>query len=84
MSVVVAKVYEDRIERVADSICVRGWSKVNGDQDKHVKMLKYNDMILGGCGKCEETNLFFHYMKTHVIEMMDYQNVLEYILEFKR
>lgn len=84
MSVIVAKVYEDRIEVAADSICVRGWSKVHGDQDKHVKMLKYNGMILGGCGSCEETNLFFHYMKTHTIEKMDYQNVLEFVLEFKR
>mgnify|MGYP003304388099 CR=1 FL=1 len=64
MSVVVAKVYTDRIEMASDSIAVRGWSKVNNAANKIIKMMKYNDMIIGGCGTAEETSLFFHYMKT--------------------
>lgn len=84
MSVVVARVYKNRIEMAADSICVRGWSKVNGDSKKRVKMIKYHDMILGGCGYAEETSLFFMYMKTHVIENVDEQGVLDFVLEFKR
>ena len=84
MSVVVAKVYEDRIEMAADSICTRGWSMINGDTTIPVKMVKHHDMILGGCGLAEETQLFFMYMKTHVIEEADEQGVLNFVLEFKR
>ncbi len=84
MSVVVAKVYPDRIEMAADSICVHGWSKVNGDMKNHTKMQKYNGMIIGGCGRAEETSLFFHYMKTHSIENVDEKGVLDFVIEFVR
>ena len=84
MSVVVARVYEDKIEMAADSICVRGWSRVDGDMKNCVKMLKHNNMILGGCGYAEETSIFFHYIKTHTIEVMDEKGVLDFVIEFKR
>lgn len=84
MSVVVCKVYKDRIEMASDSIAVRGWTKLNNAHNKIVKMMKYNDMIIGGCGLSEEISLFFHYMKTHTIENMDEKGVLDYILEFRR
>lgn len=29
-------------------------------------------------------SLFFHYMKTHIIENMDEKNVLDFAIEFKR
>lgn len=84
MSVVVCKVHKDKIEMASDSIVVRGWTKLNNAQNKVVKMMKYNDMIIGGCGNADEISLFFHYMKTHTIEIMDEKNVLDFVIEFTR
>ena len=84
MSVVVAKIYKDKIEMSSDSIAVKGWTKINNAQNKVVKLMKYNDMIIGGCGLSEEISLFFHYMKTHTIENVDEKGVLDFILEFRR
>jgi len=84
MSVVVCKINKNTIEMASDSIVVQGWTKLNNAQNKVVKMMKHNDMIIGGCGVAEESSLLFHYMKTHTIEEMDEKNVLDYILEFRR
>lgn len=84
MSVVVCKVSKDKIEIASDSIVVCGWTKLNNPQNKVVKMMKYNDMIIGGCGTAEEESLLFHYMKTHTIEDMDEKSVLDFIIEFRR
>lgn len=84
MSVVVCKVNKDKIEMASDSIVVAGWTKLNNAQNKIVKMMKYNDMIIGGCGNADEMSLFFHYMKTHTIENMDEKSVLDFAIEFRR
>lgn len=84
MSVVVAKVYKDRIEMAADSIAVKGWSKIPSADKKFAKMQKINDMIVGGVGLAEETSLLYHYMKTHTIENVDEKGVLDFLIEFRR
>lgn len=84
MSVVVCKVYKDKIEMASDSIAIRGWSKVNNAQNKIVKLMKHNNMIIGGCGSSEEISLLFHYMKTHTIEDVTEKGILDFIIEFKR
>lgn len=84
MSVVVCKVYKDKIEMASDSIAVKGWTKVNNAHNKISKLMKYNDMIIGGCGNTDEISLFFHYMKTHTIENMDEKSVLDFAIEFRR
>lgn len=84
MSVVVCKVYKDRIEMAADSIIVKGWTKINNAENKLTKLMKHNDMIIGGCGSAEELSLFFHYMKTHTIETVDEKHILDFVIEFKR
>ena len=84
MSVVACKIYKDKIEMASDSIAVKGWTKINNAQNKIVKLMKYNDMIIGGCGNSDEISLLFHYMKTHTIEDMDEKGVLDFIIEFRR
>ena len=83
MSVVVCKVNEDNIEVAADSICVSGWSKLPISGNRHIKLAKYNGMIVGGVGLAEEVSLFFHYMKTHTIDEVTEKGVLDFILEFR-
>ena len=60
MSVVVCKVSKDKIEMASDSIVVQGWTKLNNAQNKVVKMMKYNDMIIGGCGNAEEVGAYMY------------------------
>lgn len=83
MSVVVCKVNKDKIEMAADSIALLGYTKIPV-QNNMPKIMKYNDMIIGGCGYADEISLFFHYMKTHTIEEMTEKGVLDFIIEFKR
>ena len=85
MSVVCARVYKDRIEMAADSICVWGES-IMPDADKKIcKLTKTdNDMVIGGVGLCEETSLLFHYIKTHTIETVNEKGILDYFIEFRR
>ena len=85
MSVVVCKINKDNIEVAADSICVKGWSKIPTSTTRHVKLMKCNDIIIGGCGLAEETSLFFHYLKTHLIdEAATESDILDFITEFKK
>ena len=84
MSVVAAKIYEDKIVIAADSICVRGWSKMNSAEKKHTKLFRYQDLVIGGVGKSEEISLFQRYMKSHMIKEMTEDCILDYIIEFKK
>lgn len=85
MSVVVCKVNKNNIEVAADSICVCGYSKLPAHTTNHTKLMKYNDIIVGGCGYAEETSLFFHYLKTHLIEETATEaDILNFIMEFKK
>lgn len=80
MSVVAAKVYEDKIIIAADSIVVSGWAK--DTKGNFVKLAKINDMILGGCGTCEEQSIMWHYMKTHKPSSNEERAILDFIIEF--
>lgn len=62
MSVVAAKVYNDKIVMAADSILVKGYSKRNTN---FAKIAEINGMILGGTGIAQEISLMWHYMQTH-------------------
>lgn len=84
MSVITVKVKKDVIEMASDSIAVVGWTNINHKNNKTTKMCKYNDMIIGGVGYCEEISLLFHYMKTHTIEIVDEKGVLDFIIKFQR
>ncbi len=84
MSIVAAKVYKDRIEIAADSICVRGDSKINGADKKHTKLFRVNDLVVGSVGYSEESFLFQQYMKIHMIKEMNEDGILNFLIEFKR
>ena len=83
MSVVVAKVTNNKIYISADSITVQGWTKVNSGTN-HTKLIKYNNLIIGGCGRTEEISLIFHYIKTHMPQDCSEKAILDFIIEFKR
>ena len=54
MSVVAAKVFEDKVVMAADSILVKGWSKRNSN---FAKIAGINGMIVGGVGYAQEISL---------------------------
>ena len=82
MSVVCAKIYEDRIEVAADSIIVQGWSKET--KGEFSKLVKINDMIIGATGNCDELSLLLHFAKTHKPETPSERDLLSFIAEFSR
>ncbi len=79
MSVVAAKVYNDKIIMAADSITVRGLSKRNTG---FTKIAEINNMIIGATGYCEETSLLYHYMQTHRPAAPTEKDVLNFMVEF--
>ncbi len=84
MSVVAARVYDDRIDIAADSICVRGDSKMNGAEKKHTKLFRFQDLVVGGVGYSQEISLFQRYMKNHMIKEMNEDGILDFLIEFKK
>lgn len=83
MSVVVCKVKKNSIEIAADSIMTAGWCKIPSQKGTpHIKMQRFKDIIIGGCGLAEENSLIFHYLKTHCIEEVTEKGVLDFMLEF--
>ena len=82
MSVVAAKVYNNRIVMAADSILVKGWSKsTNGN---FAKINQINGMIVGGTGYAKELSLLWHFMRTHKPDGNTDKDILEYIVEFSK
>ena len=82
MSVVAAKVYDDKIVMAADSILVKGWSKsTNGN---FTKINKINDIVVGGTGEAKELSLFWHFIKTHKPAGNTEKDILSYIIEFSK
>ena len=74
MSVIAARVYQDKIVVAADSIIVHGWSKRTANFSK----LEYiNEMIVGGCGEAQECGLMWRYMQTHRPESATEKDVLD-------
>ena len=82
MSVVVAVVNDNKITIAADSGIYSGWSITPVKDVKISKLEKINDMILGGVGYAEEILLFFDYMKTHVLDVVDPEHIRQFIKEF--
>ena len=82
MSVVAAKIYNNKIYMATDSILVYGSSKsTNGN---FAKINYINDMIVGGCGYAEEISLLWHYMRTHKPESATEKDILDYFVEFSK
>ena len=82
MSVVVATVRPNKITIAADSGCYLGWSITPTRNMKISKLEKVNGMILGGVGFAEENQLFFDYMKTHILDVVDPEHIRTFIKEF--
>lgn len=82
MSVVCAKVYEDRIEFASDSILVNGWTK--NTQGDFSKMVTINNMIIGSTGTAVESSLMWHFAKTHRPESPTERDVLTFVAEFSK
>lgn len=82
MSVVVATVDKDKITIAADSGCYAGWSITPTRNMDITKLECVNDIILGGVGLAEENQLFFDYMKTHILDTVDPEHIRTFLKEF--
>lgn len=80
MSVVAVKVYDNKIKIAADSIVERGGSKRT--DNGFSKLIKVNNMIIGGVGYCEEQSLLFHYSETHKPASASEKDMLAFLVEF--
>jgi len=80
MSVIAAKVYNDKIIMAADSILViNDWSKRNTG---FAKIAEINGMIAGSTGSAKEASLMWHYMQTHKPASASEKDMLTFIVEF--
>lgn len=82
MSVVAAKVYDDRIVMSADSILTNGYEKE--PNVNFAKIAKINDIILGGVGYGDEQSLMWLYMENHQPVEANEREILNYIIEFSK
>lgn len=79
MSVVCAKVYNDKVIFAADSIAISGEMKIT---DKFTKLKKINGTVIGGCGSLEEISLLFMFAQTNSPLSPTEKDVSEYFLKF--
>lgn len=79
MSVIAAKVYNDKIIMAADSIICSGYSKRNSN---FAKIVEINGMIAGSTGSAQEASIMWHYMQTHKPASASEKDVLTFIIEF--
>lgn len=79
MSVIAAKVYNDKIVMAADSILCAGYSKRNTN---FAKIVEINGMIAGSTGTAQEASLMWHYMNTHKPSSSSEKDVLTFLVEF--
>lgn len=84
MSVVTVRVYKNRIDMAADSICVRGGAKMNNSDRKMTKLFRYKDTVVGGVGRAEENSLFQRYMKSHILKEVTEDGVIDFLIEFSK
>lgn len=80
MSVVCAKVYDDRIEVASDSIVVWGWTK--DTRTGFSKLSSVNGMVIGACGACDELSFMYHFCKTRKPESATERDVLSFFVDF--
>ena len=83
MSVVALKKNKSGIiDVVSDSICVRGYTKMQ-DTMKFAKLFRGNDAVFGGAGHATELTLLQAYSQTHLIgKNPTINSVLNYLVEF--
>lgn len=82
MSVVCARVYEDKIVMAADSIMCRGdLMRTSGDI---VKLRTVNGMGIGSVGLAQEINLMYRYADTHLPSSPTEIGVQDFIVEFSK
>lgn len=82
MSVIAAKVYDNRIEIAADSIIMKDDLK----KTNFVKLRNYsNNIVCGGCGSAEELSLFFEFI-SNISQQVNVttQTILNHLHDFSR
>jgi len=81
MSIVAAKIYDDKISIASDSIIVYG-STQSKSADKFAKLFQVDDMFVGSVGICEESALLQVFCKTHTPERADESSYINFLAEF--
>lgn len=82
MSVVCARVYDDKIVMAADSQVTWGSHVKNNIGFSKIKEI--NGMIIGATGNCDEASLMWQYAKTHKPDKSTEKDILEFIAEFAK
>ena len=87
MSVVVLKKYEDRIEISSDSCVSNGVENIDHQNGACKKLIRINDIIVGGCGDLYEVQLLQYYLKTYepkLASQYDLQKLIYNFIQYKR
>jgi ATP-dependent protease HslVU (ClpYQ) peptidase subunit len=82
MSVVCAKVYDDKVVMAADSQVT--WGSHIKNNIGFSKIKEINGIIIGAVGNCDEASLMYQYAKTHKPDNSNEKDVLEFIAEFAK
>lgn len=78
MSVIAAKVYQDRIDIAADSILIKDDLK----KTNFKKLYRTSTVVAGGCGTAEELCLFFTYLNDHSPEVASVPAIIQFMSNF--
>ena len=85
MSAIAVRVYRDRIEVAADSICTSSeQTMINDAERKCSKLFRHKDILVGGAGRSAEIGLLRRYMKDHELQDLNEDSILEFLIGFMK
>lgn len=82
MSVVVAKVYDDKIVVAADSHGSVDLENIDHEEGNIKKLMQINDVIIGAAGDLYEVQRLFHYFKIEHPQLLTQDDLQKFIYDF--
>lgn len=84
MSVVAAKIMDNKIIMASDSIIIGGFSRTDQERFKSTKMSKVNGMLVGSCGYLQEGAMFQVFCGNRKPAGTKIKDVVEFMIDFKK
>lgn len=82
MSIVIAKVYDDKIVVAADSHASVDLENIDHEEGNIKKLIQIDDVIIGASGDLYEVQRLFHYFKIEHPQLLSQDDLQKFIYAF--
>lgn len=82
MTIIVGKKTKSGFTIGSDSLTMYSWMQTKGKNTTSSKLFKENDLVVGGAGSVEESNLFRLFLRSRQLEDVSERGILELMSDF--